>query len=234
MNGWMCRLFAGSLAHTFYVQAFGINVYNTMISYGFMKVGLHSDSSRSAFFNKIQFNIGGYIFSFQEWEHGILRANQRPPYSMSAPFGKKDPRLELALKETDCRIHFGLNCGARSCPPVRTFSADDLENELNLVAQSFCEDDGNVQLDLEKGEIRLSKIFYWYIADFGGKKSELPQYIVRYVRGMKKQTMEKIVSSGSSKVRFLEYDWSPNVKSSFAFDAASLGDRKSTEAILSH
>ena len=48
------------------------------------------------------------------------------------PFGKNDSRLEHALTEVEPRIHFALNCGAKSCPPIKTFTASDVDNELKL------------------------------------------------------------------------------------------------------
>ena len=39
------------------------------------------------------------------------------------PFGKDDPRLEHALSKVEPRIHFALNCGAKSCPPIKTFTS---------------------------------------------------------------------------------------------------------------
>ena len=36
------------------------------------------------------------------------------------------------------RIHFALNCGARSCPPIRVYAAAKLETQLNTAARSFC------------------------------------------------------------------------------------------------
>ena len=48
------------------------------------------------------------------------------------PFGKDDPRLEHALEEVEPRIHFALNCGAKSCPPIKTFTNADIDNELKL------------------------------------------------------------------------------------------------------
>ena len=39
------------------------------------------------------------------------------------PFAKSDPRLKVALHEPEPLIHFALVCGAKSCPPIKTFSA---------------------------------------------------------------------------------------------------------------
>ena len=53
-----------------------------------------------------------------------------------------DERACLAL-DLDPRIHFGLNCGAKSCPPIRVYSPKNLDSQLNRPAASFlCADEG--------------------------------------------------------------------------------------------
>ena len=42
----------------------------------------------------------------------------------SRPFGKSDPRLAIALEECEPLVHFALVCGAKSCPPIKTYSAE--------------------------------------------------------------------------------------------------------------
>ena len=46
------------------------------------------------------------------------------PGMFSKPFGSSDPRLKVALTEHEPLIHFALVCGAKSCPPIKTYSAD--------------------------------------------------------------------------------------------------------------
>ena len=41
----------------------------------------------------------------------------------SRPFSKSDPRLKVALEKAEPLIHFALVCGAKSCPPIKTYSA---------------------------------------------------------------------------------------------------------------
>lgn len=67
------------------------------------------------------YNLGGHVFSLDEMEHGILRANAPHPSGKRLLPDEADPRLKLAMKELDFRIHFALNCGAKSCPPIRLF-----------------------------------------------------------------------------------------------------------------
>lgn len=39
----------------------------------------------------------------------------------------------------DPRIHFALVCGAKSCPPIKVYTADALEEGLEAAAAAFCE-----------------------------------------------------------------------------------------------
>ena len=72
-----------------------------------------------------------------------------------------DPRLELAaLSSPEPRIHFALNCGAASCPPIKTFSGTNIDKELNLATQAFLENDEG--LKLADATVYLSMLFSWY------------------------------------------------------------------------
>lgn len=204
-------------------KAFGVNVYNLMIKYAFLKFGIGSSSrSRSAFFNGVKFNIGNETFSFQDWEHGFLRGNRKAPYSLKAQFGRKDPRQACALPEVDCRIHFALNCGAKSCPPMRTFTADGIEEELRIVSQAFCEDDDNVEINVKKRSLCVSKIWSWYRVDFVSSERELPAKIVEYLRGDKRAKLQQLLDDGKPiRISYKEYDWS-NGSDFEPFDSAVL------------
>ncbi len=118
----ICEL-QGIFIDTFDVNtktAFLINVYNLLIKYSQVKVGVPSNTpQRGAFFYGVKVNIGGETFSFQDIEHGILRKNTIPPYALRKVFAPDDKRLRLSVDKVDPRIHFALNCGANSCPPVK-------------------------------------------------------------------------------------------------------------------
>jgi len=43
------------------------------------------------------------------------------------------------VQPLDPRIHFALVCGAKSCPPIRVYTADALEEGLAAAAAAFCE-----------------------------------------------------------------------------------------------
>jgi hypothetical protein len=43
---------------------------------------------------------------------------------ISKPFGKNDPRLKITLEQHEPLVHFALVCGAKSCPPIKTYAAE--------------------------------------------------------------------------------------------------------------
>lgn len=172
-----------------------------------------NDLTRLSFFDTVAVNIGGDIFTFNDLENGILRANSVPPYHLTKPFGKGDVRESLALTQTDPRIHFALNCGAKSCPAVRRYSADRLEEELQAAAIAFCDDDSNVLLDGPKAKLLVSKIFKWY-NDF---KGQVPLQILNYLTGEKKAALDELVKRGSVSLDFAVYDWTTNDSRSKTF-----------------
>jgi hypothetical protein len=46
-----------------------------------------------------------------------------------APFSSSDARMANALEKAEPRIHFALNCGAKSCPPIKTYSAENVRKQ---------------------------------------------------------------------------------------------------------
>ena len=106
------------------------------------------------------------------------------------PFGKNDTRLKVALDKCEPLIHFALNCGAKSCPPIKTFSAKGIRNELKVsilcsstrlnndnerqvAVEAFLETDDAVTIDTDKNQIKLSQILKWYSVDFGANEVEV-------------------------------------------------------------
>ena len=71
-----------------------------------------------------------------------------------------DNRSMLAV-ELDPRIHFALNCGATSCPPIRVYSSSNLDSQLDRAAASFlCADGGKTNYYQKKFDNFLNIIFH--------------------------------------------------------------------------
>ena len=204
-------------------KAFVINVYNLMVRFASVKVGIPaSASTRSVFYDEVCVNIEGADFSLDDLEHGILRANTRHPYKFSRQFGLTNSKQSLALTKLDPRIHFALNCGARSCPPIKKYTAANIDEELEVSAQAFCEQDDNVMVDLVDGTLTLSKIMSWYSSDFG---SEIPRVVAGFLSGKKKESLESLIEGGKLKVKFFDYDWSTNDASNLTFERSEIRSR---------
>ncbi|MBP1699807.1 MAG: glycoside hydrolase 15-related protein, partial [Deltaproteobacteria bacterium] len=60
--------------------AFWINIYNTAVIHGVIELGIENSVKEvSGFFDRVRYEIGGFHFSLNEMEHGILRGNRRHP-----------------------------------------------------------------------------------------------------------------------------------------------------------
>ena len=123
-------------------------------------------SDRASFFGDVSVDVGGDVLSFDDLEHGILRGNARHPYQVARRFDTPTGR-RLGLTRLDHRVHFALNCGATSCPPVKRYTPEAIDEELRLAAMAFCEADDNVRIDEGERRVHLSKLMYWYQSDFG-------------------------------------------------------------------
>ncbi len=97
----------------------------------------------------------------------------------------------------DARIHFAVNCAARSCPPLlnRAWTASNLNSNFEKQAKAFVNNAKFNQIGADK--VMLSKIFDWYGGDFGN----LIDYLNKYAATK--------INSGA-KVEFMEYDWALN------------------------
>ena len=99
----------------------------------------------------------------------------------------------------DARIHFALNCAAKSCPPLlnRAWTAENLEKTLDQRAKSFI---NNSQFNkISTNEVQLSKIFDWYASDFGNVIDFLNHYATKKI-------------NAKATVKYAEYDWALNAQ----------------------
>eukprot|EP01059_Diplonema_ambulator_P027429 TRINITY_DN4552_c0_g1_i1.p1 TRINITY_DN4552_c0_g1~~TRINITY_DN4552_c0_g1_i1.p1 ORF type:complete len:486 (+),score=68.89 TRINITY_DN4552_c0_g1_i1:170-1459(+) len=192
-------------------KAFVINTYNLCITVAFAQVGIASSSlKRLAFFNEVMIDVGGDLYSFNDLENGVLRGNRKAPYSLSIPFGKGDRRLG-AVMECDKRVHFALNCGAASCPPVKQFTSESIDVELDIVASAFCESDGNVHYDPKTNELTLSQIFKWYSQDFSPTPA-LISFLISVTRNGKRTALQS--ARRAPTIKHFPYSWETDASSS--------------------
>ena len=191
-------------------RAFWINLYNALIIDAVINFDVQESVTAGrlgilTFFRRAAYLVGGQRISLEDMEHGILRGNRGNPYVPGPHFSAGDPRLAWALP-LDPRLHFALNCGGRSCPPIRVYEADKLDQQLDLATRAFLQ--SAVTIRPESEEIVLSAIFRWYAADFGGRDGLL-HFLATYLPA--EHHRQWLLTAGSDRrFTYSPYDWRLN------------------------
>lgn len=157
-------------------MAFWLNLYNAYIKYLIIRYQIkQSMTEKPWIFFWPKMHIGGYRFSLDDIEHGILRANSRPWYKILPQFGMPwDSRHRHACKALDYRVLFALNNGTAGSPAVKSFAAEDIDQKLDLAEYNFAKQ--SFQIDVKNKTIKASKLFQWYKSDFKNGYLGDPQY----------------------------------------------------------
>lgn len=105
----------------------------------------------------------------------------------------------ILRKMDDPRIHFAINCGAKSCPKLlnEAYMPDKLNAQLTKVTKSFVQNSNHNTLKPKK--VVISQIFEWYAEDF--KKDGLINFLNKY---------GNVTIEADAKVSYGEYDWALN------------------------
>ncbi|KAE8719820.1 Phytosulfokin receptor 1 [Hibiscus syriacus] len=188
--------------------AFFLNLYNAMVIHAVVTIG-HPEGllDRRAFFNDFQYVIGGYPYSLNIIQNGILRNNRKSPYSLVKPFGNGDRRLQFAPDKVNPLIHFGLCNGTRSSPTVRFFTAQGVEGELRSAAREYFQN-GAIEINLDRRIVSLTRIIKWFSADFGAEK-DVVKWVMNYVDATKAGLLMHLSADGGPvNIVYQDYDWS--------------------------
>ena len=174
--------------------AFWINIYNSFIQISLSKnPNLYKDKGK--FFSEERIKIAGEVLSFDDIEHGIIRKSK---IKLSLGYLRKwfvsKYERDLRVNNIDWRIHFALNCGAKSCPPVAVYSAENLNKEFDFMTREYLKEQTtyNKETKIAKSVALMS----WFRGDFGG------------ISGAKKILFEyKIIPDKPKNLEFKSYDW---------------------------
>ncbi len=176
-------------------KAFWINIYNAHTQLQLLKYP-ELFRHRGKFFNTSFVLIAGHRLSLDDIEHGILR---RSKLKWSGGYLNKwfPGRLERRLRVDylDYRIHFALNCGAKSCPPVAFYEPSSIDRQLDMATANYLQTEA--EYDSRYNILKLPALMSWFRADFSGREGML-----------KLLTQQGILPPGSRpKLRFKPYDW---------------------------
>jgi len=208
----LCKLDLRRLTTRAQQLSFWINLYNALVIDAVIALGVQRSVGEVRggilnFFRRVAYDVGGMRFSCDDIEHGILRVNRGHPYLPGPHFASNDLRLAYALDRVDPRLHFALNCASRSCPPIAAYDADQIDDQLDLAARAFI-NRGGATIQLDTNTLRLSRIFQWYAADFGGRSGVL-DVVLRYLdEGERKAWLAS--NRDRVRIRYQRYDWDLN------------------------
>ena len=173
-------------------KAFWLNLYNAWFQLLAVK---YPDAGKKIFSLK-EIPVAGHMYSLDQIEHGILR-RYRWKYSLGylPNLFTKSAIRKMAVKTIDYRIHFALNCGAKSCPAIAFYSPEKIEQELELATKVFLQQE--TVIDEAATTVTTTRIIQWFIGDFGGRKKVLA-------------LLSTIIGKDLSgyRLQFAPYDWS--------------------------
>ncbi len=158
-------------------MAYWINAYNAFTvkliidNYPVAKI---TDLENGKPWDKKWIKLGSKTYSLNQIENDILR----PEYK-------------------EARIHFAVNCAAKSCPPLlnKAWTAQNLEQNFEIQTRAFI---NNAKYNQVSGEnAKLSKIFDWYGEDFGDLKAFINKY-------------SKTKIGSEAEIGFMKYNWNLN------------------------
>ncbi len=143
-------------------KTFWINIYNAF----YQILALEIDDKSIFKIKKIE--IAECNFSLDGIEYGILRKGKfiLGFGFLYNPFYSKIIK-KMQVDHLDFRIHFALNCGAVSCPPILIYEMAKIENQLQLATNSFITSETTINIDTRI--IKTSKLLFWYQKDFRSK-----------------------------------------------------------------
>lgn len=174
-------------------MAFWINLYNGMIQYTLAEEPERYED-KNTFFKTAFIQIAGRKLSLDEIEHGLLRRSRNKislgylPKFFISRFERQN-----RVKNLDPRIHFALNCGARSCPPIVIFDEKTLDTRLDESTRNYLKN----EVKIEGNIVYTTSLMSWFRADFGGKKG-IRKFLTEY----------EIIEKGTHpELKFRDYDW---------------------------
>jgi len=183
--------------------AFWANLYNALVVHCLCLRPLRGSLLfHLRLFDRVAYRVGRHAYPLNLIENGVLRANRRAPYRLRRPLRASDPRLAVAPSTIDPRIHFALNCGARSCPPIRAYEPESLDEQLDAATRAYLQTE--TRLETEPRRVTLPRLMRLYAVDFGDRDEQL-RFAARYLPQLADWLGER---TARVRVAYGRFDWS--------------------------
>ena len=141
------------------------------------------------------------IFNTGPWKKNVVRLNGGTVSLDHIEHDILRPRFK------DPRVHFAINCAAKSCPPLRPepYLAEKLDQQLDDVTRSFINNPKSYRL--EGRNLHVSRIFKWFSEDFD---EDALGFYIKYANEELKKKLE--TNPKKINIKYLAYDWTLNGK----------------------
>ena len=105
----------------------------------------------------------------------------------------------------DPRLHYVLNCASIGCPNLlnRAYPSSGMDKLLDQAATTYVNDPRGVSI--VNGKVSVSKIYDWFISDFGGSEKTVLRHIQQFAKPQLAARLREI-----GKLSGEHYDWSIN------------------------
>lgn len=126
--------------------------------------------------------VNGIALSLNDIEHTIMRGLWNEP-----------------------RVHYAVNCASIGCPNLATkaYTGANLEAMLDVGARAYVNSPRGIRV--ENGKIVASKIYSWFVEDFGNTAKG----VLKHARAHAEGDLAKALTRAGS-IADYEYDWSLN------------------------
>jgi hypothetical protein len=105
----------------------------------------------------------------------------------------------------DPRIHYAVNCASVGCPNLQraAYTAARMDTMLERAASTFVNNPRGARFS--DGKLVVSKIYAWFLDDFGGSKDAVLNHLRKYAN---KDLANKL--GQATGISGYEYDWNLN------------------------
>jgi hypothetical protein len=137
-------------------------------------------------FKKARIPYGGKLLSLDEVENKMIREGFK-----------------------DARIHFAINCAAKSCPPIRpeAFTGAKLDAQLDDQARRFLASHVRYENDGNELDVHTTKIMDWFGDDFEKWAGGRVAFLKKYAPADKQKLL---AAAKEIDVEYDDYDWALN------------------------
>ncbi|MBL4656758.1 MAG: DUF547 domain-containing protein [Flavobacteriales bacterium] len=173
--------------------AFWLNAYNSLT-----QIILKEDTSlaETRFYSQDLIIMGKTSISLDVIEHGILRKSQlKYGFGYLSNWFASDFEKIFSIDTVEPRIHFALNCGATSCPPIAFYKPTQIDDQLEIATRGYLET--MARFNAEQNVVHAPAIMSWFRGDFGGE-SGIVTFLKRY---------NVVPDSVNPTLKFDDFDW---------------------------